>query len=164
VDVGGGSGGLLAAVLDRYPGVRGVVFDQPGVVAGAGELLAARGLADRCAVVGGDFFAGVPAGGDAYLLKAVLHDWEDDDAGRLLRTCRSAMGDDAVLLLVERLLGEGADPRGTAFSDLNMLVAPGGRERDRAEYAGLLDAAGLRLARVVPTGTDVFVMEARPVR
>jgi hypothetical protein len=164
VDVGGGSGRLLAAVLDRYPGIRGVVFDQPAVAAGARELLAERGLADRCDVVGGDFFAGVPEGGDAYLLKSIVHDWPDDDAVRLLRSCRSAMRDDAVLLLVERLLGEGPDPRGTAFSDLNMLVAPGGRERDRSEYAGLLDAAGLEFARVVPTGTDVFVLEARPVR
>jgi hypothetical protein len=164
VDVGGGSGTLLAAVLDRYPGIRGVVFDQPAVVAGARELLAARGLAARSELVGGDFFAGVPEGGDAYLLKSIVHDWPDDDAVRLLRSCRSAMREDAVLLLVERLLGEGPDPVGTAFSDLNMLVGPGGRERDRDGYARLLEAAGLRLDRAVPTGTDVFVLEARPMR
>jgi hypothetical protein len=164
VDVGGGSGTLLAAVLDRHPSVRGVVFDQPAVAAAAGELLAARGLAGRTEVVGGDFFAGVPEGADAYLLKSIVHDWPDDDAVRLLRSCRSAMRDDAVLLLVERLLGEGPDPVGTAFSDLNMLIGPGGRERDRAEYAALLDAAGLRLEQALPTGTDVFVLVARPVR
>jgi hypothetical protein len=164
VDVGGGSGTLLAAILDRYPGVRGVVFDQPAVVAGARELLDVRGLADRSELVGGDFFAGVPEGADAYLLKSIVHDWPDDDAIRLQRSCRSAMRDDAVLLLVERLLGEGPDPVATAFSDLNMLVGPGGLERDRGGYARLLDAAGLRLERAVATGTDVFVLEARPVR
>jgi hypothetical protein len=141
-----------------------VVFDQPAVVSAAREVLAARGLAARTEVVGGDFFAGVPEGADAYVLKSIVHDWPDDDAVRLLRSCRSAMGDDAVLLLVERLLGEGPDPVGTAFSDLNMLIGPGGRERDRGEYAALLDAAGLRLEQALPTGTDVFVLAARPVR
>jgi hypothetical protein len=157
VDVGGGHGGLLAAILARHPTVRGVLFDQPDVVAGVEST-------PRCAVVGGDFFADVPTGGDAYLLKAVIHDWPDDEAVTILRSCRRSMPDGATLLLVEQLLDLAPDPVRTAFSDLNMLVGPGGRERELADYGSLLTAAGFSLGRAVPTGTDVFVIEAFPVQ
>ncbi|WP_448628263.1 methyltransferase [Geodermatophilus sp. URMC 64] len=155
VDVGGGRGGLLTAVLARHPTVRGVLFDQPDVVAAAG-------LGERCTAVGGDFFAGVPEGGDAYVLKAVIHDWPDEEAVAILANCRRAMAPSGVLLLVEQLLDLAPDPVRTAFSDLNMLVAPGGRERELDEYGTLLSAAGFRLGRAVPTGTDVFVIEGFP--
>lgn len=162
VDVGGGRGGLLTAVLSRYPTVRGVLFDRPEVVAAAAPLLERGRVAERCRVVGGDFFDAVPEGADAYLLKAVVHDWPDDKSISLLRTCRRALTGHGTLLLVEQLLGAGPDPARTAFSDLNMLVAPGGQERDEQEYSRLLAAAGFGLRRVVPTGTDVFVLEAEP--
>ena len=113
VDIGGGRGRLLAEVLARNPGVQGILFDQPHVVAGAAELLAAHGVESRVRVEPGDFFADVPAGADAYLLKSVVHDWDDEEAIRLLRTCRRAMGEHATLLLVERVLGgpnEGSSP------------------------------------------------------
>jgi SAM-dependent methyltransferase len=155
VDVGGGRGHQLAAILARHPGVRGVLFDQP-------EALVEAALGEGVRVVGGDFFAAVPEGGDAYLLKAVLHDWPDDESVAILRSCRRAMAPTGVVLIVEQLLDLAPDPVRTAFSDLNMLVAPGGRERELAEYGSLFTAAGFSLGRAVPTGTDVFVIEASP--
>ncbi|HLM04475.1 MAG TPA: methyltransferase [Blastococcus sp.] len=155
VDVGGGHGTLMAAILARHPEVRGVLFDQPHAVA---DLVGT----DRLRIVGGDFFAGVPEGGDAYLLKAVIHDWPDEESVAILRSCRRAMAPTGTLLLVEQLLDQAPDPAVTAFSDLNMLVSPGGRERELAEYGRLLSAAGFRLVGAVPTGTDVFVIEAAP--
>jgi SAM-dependent methyltransferase len=157
VDVGGGRGHQLAAILERHPGVRGVLFDQP-------EAVAAVAPGERTSVVGGDFFESVPEGCDAYLLKAVLHDWPDEECVAILRSCRRAMAPGGVVLLVEQLLDLAPDPVRTAFSDLNMLVAPGGRERELAEYGSLLTAAGFSLGRAVPTGTDVFVIEALPAQ
>jgi hypothetical protein len=163
VDIGGGRGGFLAAVLARYPALRGVVFDQPHVVAGAPALLGEAGLGGRCEVVGGDFFASVPAGGDAYMLKAVLHDWDVERAVAILRTCRRDMPTTATLLVVERVLSGPNDGPDAAFSDLNMLVGPGGEERTETEYATLLRDGGFRLTRTVRTDTEVAVLEARPV-
>jgi hypothetical protein len=163
VDVGGGRGHLLAAALRRHPALRGILFDQPAVVARAGEVLSGAGVADRCEIVGGSFFESVPDGGEVYLLKSVIHDWPDEESVAILAVCRRSVPPNGRLLLVEQLLEEGPDPVRTAFSDLNMLVAPGGRERTRAEYDTLLAAAGFRLERAVPTGTDSFVLEAVPV-
>ncbi len=162
VDVGGGVGALLAAVLERYPSVHGVLYDQPDVVASAGPLFERAGVDDRLEKVAGSFFESVPAGADAYVLKAIIHDWPDAESIAILRRCQEVMHDDAVLLLVEQILGAGADPMITAFSDLNMLVGPGGRERTVDEYRDLLETAGLRLTEVTDTGTHVFVIEARP--
>jgi hypothetical protein len=156
VDVGGGRGHQLAAILARHPGVHGVLFDQP-------EAVAAVTPGDRVRTVGGDFFSAVPEGGDAYVLKAVLHDWPDEESVAILRSCRRAMAPSATLLLVEQVLDLAPDPVRTALSDLNMLVMPGGQERELAEYEALLSAAGFRLGRAVPTGTDVFVIEGLPV-
>jgi len=162
-DIGGGAGGLLAAILHSHPGLRGILFDQPGVVAGAPAVLGAAGVAGRCEVVGGSFFESVPPGADAYLLKAVLHDWPDAESVEILRACRRAVPSDGALLLVEQLLDEGPDPVRTVFSDLNMLVGPGGRERTRQEYGALLEAAGFALVSTTGTGTPVHVIEAAPV-
>jgi hypothetical protein len=160
VDVGGGRGALLSAVLTRHPGVRGILVDQPAVVAAA-EFPAQ--LAQRCETVGGDFFVDVPAGGDVYLLKAVIHDWPDDESVQILSNVRKVVPDGGVVMLVEQLLDEGPDPARTAFSDLNMLVAPGGRERTRQEYAALFARAGFVLDEVLPTASDVFLLVATPV-
>ncbi|HET7094791.1 MAG TPA: methyltransferase, partial [Thermomicrobiales bacterium] len=124
VDVGGGAGAFLAAILVRYPAMRGVLFDQPHVAASAAPILAAAGVADRCEVASGSFFAGVPAGADAYLLKSILHDWDDERCGDILRTCRRAMAPGAALLVVEQALGSPNENPDAKFSDLNMLVAP----------------------------------------
>jgi hypothetical protein len=155
VDVGGSRGALLAALLDQHPGMRGILFDQPHVVADVEP-------SDRLEVVGGSFFESVPAGADAYILKLIIHDWEDEQSVAILRTVRNAMPAGAVVLVVERSLGErNADPGGK-LSDLNMLLMPGGRERTHDEYAALFDASGLRLSGVTAAG-PMDVIEAAPV-
>lgn len=163
-DIGGNVGTLLAAILERYPTVQGVLFDEPEVVAGAEPVLRAAGLSDRCQAIGGSFLDSVPAGADAYLLKSVIHDWLDAEATEVLRVCRRAMRADATLLLMEQLIGQGPDPAQTAFSDLNMLVSPGGQERTLEQYDALLRAAGFSLTRTIETGTPVFIIEAAPTR
>jgi hypothetical protein len=161
VDVAGGRGALLGAILARYPESRGVLADQAHVIAGAPDVLRALGVQDRCEVVAVDFFQGVPEGGDAYVLKSIVHDWEDPEAIAILRNVRRAMGPTSVVLIVERLLGEPGDlGLLAAFSDLNMLVGPGGRERTEAEFEALLAAAGLRRSRTVATPTGFVVLEA----
>ena len=151
VDVGGGHGRLLLGILERYPAVKGVLFDQPEVVAGAST--------DRFQVAGGDFFDSVPAG-DALVLKSVIHDWADAESIAILRNCREALPSDGRVLLVEQLLDRSPDPVRTAFSDLNMLIMTGGRERTTDEYAALLAAAGLDLVGTVATASTTFVIEA----
>jgi hypothetical protein len=159
-DIGGGAGTLLAAILQHNPSVNGILFDQAAVVADAEPMLETAGLRDRCRTVSGDFFASVPTGADALLLKAIIHDWLDDQAIQILRVCRRSMKEGDTLLLVEQLIGEGPDPAQTAFSDLNMLVSPGGQERTLEEYDALLVAAGFTTAPAVETTTPVFVIEA----
>ena len=166
VDVGGGQGRLIAAILCANPGLRGTLFDLPSVIEGAPALLAETGVADRCEVVGGDMFEAVPGAGDLYVLSRVVHDWEDARAAAVLRNCRSAMHGQARLILVERVLPDRVEPVPAAqpvvLSDLNMMVRTGGRERTGGDFAALLARAGLRLVRVVPTGGPVSAVEAVP--
>jgi O-methyltransferase domain/Dimerisation domain len=163
VDVGGGHGAFLAAVLAAHPALQGILVDQPHVVADAPAVLEAAGVSDRCAVVAGSFFDGVPAGADAYLLKAIIHDWEDDEALRILGNVRAAVADDGAALVVERELGAPNENPDAKLSDLNMMVGPGGRERTRDEFAALFTDAGFELQRVVPTEIGLNVFEGRPV-
>ena len=160
VDVGGASGNMLAAILARYPGPRGQLFDQPHALAGAVKLLTDNGVADRVTVEAGDFFQSVPSGGDAYVLSHVLHDWNDDQCLTILGHCRNAMRPDARLLIVEMVLPPGDIPHPGKMLDMVMLVLIGGQERTEGEYARLLDKAGFRLNRVVATPSPVSVMEA----
>jgi O-methyltransferase domain/Dimerisation domain len=157
VDVGGGQGVLLAAVLDRYPHLTGTVFDLPQAVAAEPPD---ADLASRWSAVSGSFFEEVPAA-DAYVAKSILHDWPDDRCVDLLSTLRRGLRDGGVVLVVERVLGRPGHERAAAFSDLNMLVMPGGRERTEAEYAALFGAAGLELTRLIDTGTPMSVVEGR---
>jgi hypothetical protein len=166
VDVGGGEGALLAAVLRANPGLRGVVFDLPPVAEAAAAALAGQGgagqgLGDRAEAVGGDMFAAVPPGGDIYMLKSVLHDWADGPAGAVLRAVRAAMAPTARLLVIERLMPDrmGPEARMVALADLRMLLRTGGRERTKAEFRVLFDAAGLRWLRTVPTATGFCILE-----
>jgi hypothetical protein len=162
VDVGGGNGALLALLLSKYPAMEGVLFDQPHVVAGAGEVLGGAGVADRCRVLGGSFFGGIPTGGDAYVLKAIIHDWEDEESIAILRGCRAVVPAGGALLVIERLLGPPNTDPAAKLSDLNMLVAPGGRERTVDEFESLLAAAGFRLAGATPTAAGLSVIEGAP--
>ena len=164
VDVGGGFGELLAAILRANPDTRGVLFDRPHALEGARALMEAARVADRCECVPGDFFEAIPGGADVYLLKSVIHDWNDERGGAILRNCRRAMEGRARLLLVERIvpqqLGASAAHRSIARGDLNMLVGLGGRERTEDEYRVLLDAAGLQVKTVVSAGRTFGVIEA----
>jgi SAM-dependent methyltransferase len=159
VDVGGGTGSLLAAVLAANPGVRGAVLDLPHVVSGAAEVLEAAGVADRCEVVAGSFFESVPPA-DAYLLRSVIHDWDDPEAVAILETCARSLRPGGSVLLVERLLGAPNESPAPKLSDLNMLVGPGGRERTLEEFAALFAAAGLTPAGATPIGPDRAIVEA----
>jgi hypothetical protein len=163
VDVGGGYGTLLTTVLRANPAARGVLFDRPHVAAAAGERLAAAGLEQRCTALGGDFFVEVPAGGDAYVLAQVLHDWDDERCLTILERCRRAMPAHARLLVVELVLPPGEEPSFGKWLDLHMLVMLGARERTAAEYRALLRAAGFEPLRVVPTPAGPSVMEAVPI-
>jgi orsellinic acid C2-O-methyltransferase len=164
MDVGGGYGELLAQVLTTYPTARGVLFDMPHAIARARDHLGGRGLEGRCEFTAGDFFQSVPAGADVYLLKTVIHDWPDDKARAILRTCGNAMAPGARLLIIERLMPErlvpSAENRALARVDLHMLVALGAQERTQAEMQTLLDAAGLRTLRRIDTPSEFQILEA----
>jgi len=149
--------------LRANPALRGIVFDMPRVAEGAKKQIVAAGLGDRCEFVGGDFFETVPGGGDAYILKHVIHDWDDERAVRILRNCRRAMKPEGKLLIVEGVYPERIDQsvvsRGAAANDVNMLVCTGGRQRAEAEFRALFDAAGFELTRIVPTQAMSSVIE-----
>jgi hypothetical protein len=155
VDVGGARGALVSAVLEARPSCRGVLFDLPHVVAGAGESLAAA----RCEAVAGDFFEWVPSG-DVYLLKQVLHDWDDEQAVGILRNCAAAMTPNGRVLVIEMVIPDDGRPTPAQLIDLNMLVMLPGRERTAREYGDLLVKAGLRLRRFVETESPFQIIEA----
>jgi hypothetical protein len=159
-DIGGGTGTLLATILRAHGHLRGILFDRSAVVADAVDVFGAAGVADRCEIVSGDFFKGVPQGADGYILANVLHDWDDTDSVRILGGCSRAMAKDGRVLIVERLIpDDAADAVPVLLSDLNMLVFTGGRERTNAEYAQLLTDAGLKLAEVWPVSSPYGVIE-----
>ncbi len=160
VDVGGATGNMLAAILARYPGPRGILFDRPHVVSDAPKLLEAHGVAERVTIEPGDFFKSAPDGGDVYILSHIIHDWCEDQCLTILGHCRKAMKPTARLLIIEMVLPPGDAPHRGKMLDMAMLVMMGGQERTEAEYAVLLAKAGFRLARVVPTLSDASVVEA----
>lgn len=160
VDVGGATGNMLAAILARYDGPHGVLFDMPHVVGDAPALLKERGVEHRVSIVAGDFFREIPAGGDAYVLSHVIHDWNEEQCLTILSHCRNAMKPNGRLLIVEMVLPTGDAPHPGKILDMVMLVVPGGQERTEAEYSTLLRKAGFRVVRVVPTESAVSVVEA----
>lgn len=163
-DLGGGHGALVMALLRAHPQLRGVVVDLPAVAAGAARKLTEAGLGDRAGAVAGDLSNDVPAGADLYILKRVLHDWDDATVGRILAACRRAMADDGRLLVIERIIPDGDGGAEATLFDINMLVVTGGRERTAAEFGELLAGAGLALARVIPTSVPVSLIEAVPTQ
>jgi hypothetical protein len=162
IDVGGGHGTLIAAILQKYPEMTGILFDSPHVAERARESIASAGLAHRCEVVGGDFFKSVPAGCDAYLLRWIIHNWDHERAITILRNCRQAMGASSRLLLIEMVIPTGNDLHQGKFLDYIMLIAQTGQERTEEEYDSLLHEADLRLNKVAPTGSSLSVIEAVP--
>lgn len=162
VDVGGGEGALLVALLSAHSSLSGVLFDQPAVVARAEHVFAAAGVAPRAAWVGGDFFSSVLPDGDVYVLKSVVHNWDDEAAERVLHSCRRAMRPHARLLIAERVVPIDNAPSEAKLFDINMLVVVGGRERTETEYRGLLERTGFTLVRVIATNSPLSLIEARP--
>jgi len=161
-DVGGGDGTMLIEILNRNPKLRGLIYDLPGVIERTRHRLEDAGVHDRVEMVGGSFLESVPAGADLYIMKSIIHDWEDADANRILKHLRAAAGDkNAPLLLIERVLGDDSaqEDIDNLLSDLNMMVNLGGQERTEAEYAAMLANAGFRLERVIPTGTVFYILE-----
>jgi len=162
VDVGGGNGSFISAILQANPRMTGILFDRPHVAEAARKSLADAGLAERCEIVGGDFFSAVPGGASAYVLRWIIHDWDHDRALTILRNCRDAMKRTARLLLVETVIPAGDEPHPGKFVDFVMLTALGGQERTAEEYARLLEEAGLRLNRIVPTASPMSIIEGMP--
>lgn len=161
VDVGGGNGRLLSSILQAYPTMTGVLFDKPDVIDRASDLLETAGVSDRLELVKGDFLENIPSGGDAYLLKHIIHNWGDEEAIAILQNCHRAMGEGGLLLAMEMIIPPGNEPFSAKFMDVNMLALFGtGGERTEAEYAELLQAAGLKLTNIVSTESDLSVIEA----
>lgn len=161
VDVGGGHGQMLASILQAHPTLHAVLFDLPHVVQGAHPLLEAAGVADRCEIIEGDAFTAVPAHAETYLLSRVIHDWDDAHALALLTRCQQAMQPQGKVLLVERVILSGGAPSLLVLeSDVNMLVATGGKERTDAEYRALLRAAGFELRQIIPVQPPFSLIEA----
>ena len=161
IDIGGGHGSLLASILEATPKAKGVLFDAPPVIEGAKRRFASEGLTNRCELVAGDFFKSVPPDGDAYILKWIIHDWDDERSIAILKNCHRAMAKDGKLLLVEAVVPPGSEPHFSKFIDLNMLVMTGGRERTENEYRTLLTASGFELSAITPTHSPLSVIECR---
>ena len=162
VDVGGGRGQLLAAILSAHPTLHAILFDQPHVVVESRPFLEVAGVADHCQFVGGDLFAEIPTGGDTYMLMNIIHDWDDAQSLAILKNCYRAMRPQTTLLLIEQMLPSSITPSVTTQSqtlgDLNMLVRTGGQERTEEEFRVLLSAAGFDLVSVIPTQTTHSVI------
>ena len=160
VDVAGGEGLLIASILKSNPTLKGVVFDQPHVIERAKRFLEAEGVLERCQVAAGNFFESVPEGGDAYILKYIIHDWDDEKAIAILKQCHKVMPAKGKILVAEQVIPPGNEPFTGKLLDLTMLViTPGGRERTEAEYRALFEKAGFKLTRIVPTQDEISIIE-----
>ncbi len=164
MDVAGGHGFILASILQKYPQMRGILFDLDRVLAGAPALLQPMGVADRVELASGDFFKSIPPA-DAYIMQHIIHDWDDDKAVTILTNCRKGLGErkNGKVIILDAIVPAGDQPDFSKLLDLEMLAFPGGRERNEQEFSALLSRAGLRLQRVVPTKSSVAVIEGVPV-
>jgi hypothetical protein len=160
-DIGGGQGALLASILAQHPHLHGILFDRHDVVSGAQKIFAQYSVTERCTTLAGDFFEGVPAGADRYILCAVLHDWDDERAASILRSVAKGMGAGARVLVVENVIPPGNEAHPGKLIDLEMLLMTAGRERTQAEFRALAQIAGLEVERILPTAVSVSVIEAR---
>jgi hypothetical protein len=161
VDVAGGQGTLLAAILTAYPAMRGTLLELPHVAGQAEMFFKSAGVAERCEVISGNMFEAIPEGCDAYIMKTVLHDWQDEQALALLKKCAAAMPSNARLLVISEVIAPANVPDPSKFMDLNMLVCFGGCERTAAEFETLLAEAGLQSDRIIPTRSPLKIVECR---
>lgn len=163
VDVGGGHGGLIVSILKKNPGMLGILFDAPQVIEGAAAHIAPSGIADRCQLAAGDFFKSIPEGGDAVIMKWIIHDWNDEQSIAIMKNCHRALPAGGKLILVEAVVPEGNEPHFSKFIDLNMLVMTGGRERTAEEFRQLYEGSGFLLTRIVPTESPFSVIEGERI-
>jgi len=161
VDVAGGHGRVLTSILQKYPSMRGVLFDLEHVLVGARPVIESLGLSDRCDTVSGDFFEAVPEGGDAYIMKHIIHDWDDERATTILKNIRAAMNRGGRVILLDSVVSPGNQPDFAKMIDLEMLLMPGGRERTEQEFRELFARSGFPLTRIIPTKSPLSVIEAR---
>jgi hypothetical protein len=162
-DIGGGNGSLISAVLARYPGMKGILFDLGHVAGRAKDNLKGSGLSDRCIVIVGSFFETIPAGADAYLFRHIIHDWTDDQCIQILGHCRKAIPANGGLLIVDCVVPDGNAPSIAKDYDITMLTFPGGQERTESEFRSLLKASGFELKSITPTTTMISVVEGKPL-
>lgn len=160
-DIGGGQGELLAWILTQQPHLRGILFDRPEVVSGSQQIFAQYSVMERCSTLAGDFFEQVPAGADRYILCAILHDWDDQQATAILTRVADGMHADARILIVENVIPPGNEAHPGKLIDLEMLLVTGGRERTQDEFHALAREAGLEITRILPTAVSVSIIEAR---
>jgi SAM-dependent methyltransferase len=159
-DIAGGHGILLSGILQANPNARGILFDIPSVIADGGEFFEKAGAANRIEKVSGDFFESVPSGADAYIMKHIIHDWDDAESIRILKNIHSAMNPNGRVLIVEMIVPEGNEPSPAKILDVQMLMFTGGKERTAKEYAELLDKSGFRMTQIVPTHSPMQIVEA----
>jgi hypothetical protein len=160
-DIGGGNGSQLTEILEKHDKIKGILFDLPHVVERAKERIHGLGLLDRCKLVSGSFFDAVPEGADAYILRHIIHDWDEEKCLTILRNCHHAMPPASTLLVIESVIPPGNEPFLGKFLDLHMLLIPGGKERTENEYRTLFERAGFELKRIVPTGTEASIVEGK---
>ena len=158
-DIGGGNGSKITAILQKHPEMQGILFDLPHVVERARPKIEASGVSDRCQLLSGDFFQSVPSGADAYVMRHIIHDWDDEKSHTILHNCHAVMSQGNKLLVVESVIPPGNEPFMGKFLDLTMMLIPGGKERTEAEYRKLYDRSGFELVRIVPTSTEVSIVE-----
>ena len=162
VDIGGGQGTLITAILQAHPHMQGIVFDLPDLVEEARNIIEAGGVGDRCEIIVGDFFEAVPVGGDAYILQAVIHNWDDSPATAILKNCRRAIGSNGRLIIVDSVIPTGNDPFPGKMFDISMMVILGALERTEAEFRQLLELSSFKLNNIIPAQPR-SVIEAVPV-
>jgi ubiquinone/menaquinone biosynthesis C-methylase UbiE len=162
-DIGGGNGSLMGTVLQRYPKLKGLLFDLGHVVGRARESFKAYGVEGRCSVIEGNFFESVPSGADAYLFRHIIHDWTDEQSVQILNNCRRVIPDQGRLLIIEAVVQTGNEPSLARDFDMVMLTFPGGIERTEEEYRLLLEQAGFQLSSITPTASVISVVEGKPI-
>jgi hypothetical protein len=160
-DIGGGNGSQITEILKKHTRMKGILFDLPHVIERAKERIQPSGVLDRCQLVSGSFFDAVPQGAAAYILRHIIHDWDEEKCLTILRNCHRAMPSASKLLVIESVIPPGNQPFQGKFLDLHMLLIPGGKERTENEYRKLFERAGFELARIVPTGTEVSIVEGK---
>ena len=162
-DIGGGNGTVISTVLRTYPHIDGILFDLPHVIERAKAKLKSAGVADRCQTISGNFFESVPSGVDAFLMRHIIHDWDDDKATTILRNCHRGLNANGRVLIVESVIEPGNEPSFAKLLDLTMMVLPGGKERTAVEYQRLLEASGFELTQIILTSCDVSIIEGRKI-